>query len=145
MKTPPNYEIPEDHAAILRTMLSMPVEDAIPQQVTDRYYAIRRCLDRTNCGFPTEMLAVVAVGAGVIGEIGQDKEEAEQPASIDWSSVKPGALVVAGQRAGRFLGIESRGRQGRRQSVVRVQFDDGPQGVFDASDVRFAESEAAVA
>lgn len=111
------YNVPESHAAFLRTLLGIKDEnEPLPDSVRKAYYEHRRMLDKLGETFPISHLAIVMHNAH------EKLDETDRTPGAEWREVEIGSPVSVGRRQGSFTGLIRNARNG--EYIVKCQFGD---------------------
>lgn len=132
-----DLEVPEDHAALLRTMCGLGEYAELPKKIVDKYHEMKRICNRNQSGLTLTHLHVIAFTCGygkpIERELKTDivslwmagKVKRETPVFVEWKG---------GEKEGVLKRVDAKQR-------CIVQLDGDPdERPFEASKVRVAEA-----
>jgi hypothetical protein len=130
-------EVPENHAAVLRTICGFGEFDELPAKMQTKYWEWKRILQRDNAGVSREHLWMLAFTLGY----GKPLERELKTSIVDlWArgKVRREAQVIVQWRNGERSGVLKRVDS---QNRCIVQMDgDADERIFEADKVRVAEA-----
>lgn len=57
-------EVPERHANVLKAICRLQEQDDLPEKVVAKYWELKRCLDRAQCGLSNNDLGHIGMACG---------------------------------------------------------------------------------